>query len=107
MVFVGGTIFVPAASTPVRGCAYAPWGKQRTIVALRAVNGAVAGGAGAFAAHGLKEHLDPKALEVFESAARSQMYHALAMLLSGVASAGLRVHLPDRHRAVLRELVHA
>src|SRR6478736_4211384 len=57
---------------------------DRTIVALGAINGAIAVGAGAFAAHGLRDRLEPRMLEVFETAARYQMYHALAMVLAGV-----------------------
>jgi uncharacterized membrane protein YgdD (TMEM256/DUF423 family) len=47
--------------------------------------------AGAFGAHGLKERLTPDKLQVFETAARYQMYHALALVLVGlVANAGAR-----------------
>ncbi|MDJ0645126.1 MAG: DUF423 domain-containing protein [Flavobacteriaceae bacterium] len=35
---------------------------------------------GAFAAHALKEHLNPDALKSFETAVRYQMYHALVLL---------------------------
>ena len=38
---------------------------------------------GAFAAHGLKSMLSPYALGLVETAARYQMYHALALLLVG------------------------
>jgi len=37
-------------------------------------------GAGAFGAHALKARLDPDALAVFETAARYQLVHALALL---------------------------
>ena len=37
-------------------------------------------GAGAFGAHALRERLAPDLLAVFETAARYQMYHALALL---------------------------
>jgi len=58
---------------------------------MGALNAAVAVGAGAFAAHGLRERLDARALEVFETGARYQMYHAFAIIVAGlVASAGLR-----------------
>jgi uncharacterized membrane protein YgdD (TMEM256/DUF423 family) len=40
----------------------------------------VAVGAGAFGAHGLRARLSPELLAVFETAARYQMYHALALL---------------------------
>jgi len=39
--------------------------------------------AGAFGAHALRGHLSADALSIFETAARYQMYHALALLLVG------------------------
>ena len=54
------------------------------LIALGALNAAIAVGAGAFAAHGLRDKLDARALEVFETGARYQMYHALAMVLAGI-----------------------
>jgi uncharacterized membrane protein YgdD (TMEM256/DUF423 family) len=39
---------------------------------------------GAFAAHGLKSRLEPHLLEVFETGARYQMYHALGLIAVGV-----------------------
>ena len=41
---------------------------------------------GAFAAHGLKQMLDVYSLGLFETAARYQMYHALALLIVAVFS---------------------
>jgi len=38
---------------------------------------------GAFAAHGLKQVLDSYALGLIETAAKYQMYHAIALLLVG------------------------
>ena len=50
--------------------------------------GAVLGGlgviAGAFGAHGLEGQLDSRGLEVFETAAKYQMYHAAALLAVGL-----------------------
>jgi uncharacterized membrane protein YgdD (TMEM256/DUF423 family) len=64
--------------------ARSPW------IALGALNAAIAVGAGAFAAHGLRDRLDARALEVFETGARYQMYHAFAIILAGlVAGAGV------------------
>ena len=40
--------------------------------------------AGAFGAHGLEGKLDSKGFEVFETAARYQMYHAPALLAVGL-----------------------
>ena len=54
---------------------------NRALVAAGAINGAIAVAAGAFAAHALKSRLDARALEVFETGARYQMYHALAIVL--------------------------
>jgi uncharacterized membrane protein YgdD (TMEM256/DUF423 family) len=39
--------------------------------------------AGAFGAHSLKAILTPKMLDVFETAVRYQMYHALALVIVG------------------------
>lgn len=41
---------------------------------------------GAFAAHGLKDRLEPSLLANFETAARYQMYAALVLLLLGTRS---------------------
>ena len=60
---------------------------NRVLVAVGAINAAIAVAAGAFAAHGLKERLEPKMLEVFETGARYQMYHALAIALCGLLAA--------------------
>jgi uncharacterized membrane protein YgdD (TMEM256/DUF423 family) len=55
---------------------------------LAAINGFLAVACGAFAAHGLQGRLDAHALEIFETAARYQMYHALALGLSAFAMRG-------------------
>ncbi len=49
-----------------------------------AANAFCAVAAGAFAAHGLRDRLEPRMLEVFETGARYQMYHALALLAVGI-----------------------
>ncbi len=48
---------------------------------LGALSGAISVGAGAFGAHALRERLEPRMLDVFETAVRYQMYHALALLV--------------------------
>jgi uncharacterized membrane protein YgdD (TMEM256/DUF423 family) len=53
---------------------------------VAAVNGFLAVLAGAFAAHGLAQHLSAQALATFETGARYQMYHALAMGLAALAA---------------------
>ena len=45
---------------------------------------------GAFGAHGLKTILDPQALANWETAAKYQMYHALALALLGGLGPALR-----------------
>ncbi|MCG3129438.1 MAG: hypothetical protein FLDDKLPJ_00165 [Phycisphaerae bacterium] len=58
-------------------------GASQFWVRAAAINGLLAVAAGAFGAHALKTRLAADRLDVFETAARYQMYHALALL--GVA----------------------
>ncbi len=60
---------------------------NRILVAAGAINAAIAVAAGAFAAHALRERLEARALEIFETGARYQMYHALAMVFAGLLAA--------------------
>jgi uncharacterized membrane protein YgdD (TMEM256/DUF423 family) len=53
---------------------------DRLFACLGAVSGFVAVAAGAFGAHALRARLSPELLAVFETGARYQMYHALALL---------------------------
>lgn len=53
---------------------------DRLFFALGTLSALIAVGAGAFGAHGLRSRLTPDLLTVFETAARYQMYHALALL---------------------------
>jgi uncharacterized membrane protein YgdD (TMEM256/DUF423 family) len=52
---------------------------------IAAINGFGAVAAGAFGAHGLQGRLDAHALTIFETGARYQMYHALAIGLAAIA----------------------
>jgi uncharacterized membrane protein YgdD (TMEM256/DUF423 family) len=52
---------------------------MRLFVILGAILGGLSVAAGAFGAHALRTQLEPRMLEVFETAARYQMYHALAL----------------------------
>ena len=54
---------------------------SRIFLAIAAIFGGLSVGAGAFATHALREKLSERSLEIFETAARYQMYHALALLL--------------------------
>jgi uncharacterized membrane protein YgdD (TMEM256/DUF423 family) len=53
---------------------------------IAAINGALAVGFGAFGAHGLQGRLDAHHMEIFETAARYHMYHALAMGIAALAA---------------------
>ena len=58
-------------------------GSRRAFTAAGAVLAGLAVAAGAFGAHLLRGRLTPPDLTVYETAARYQMYHALALLLAG------------------------
>ncbi len=63
---------------------------ERLFIAIAAALGGTAVAAGAFATHALKPQMSDRLLTVFETAARYQMYHALALLLVAlVLSQGL------------------
>lgn len=53
---------------------------------LAAMLGFLAVAAGAFGAHALRTRLSPGDLDIFETAARYQMYHALALWLAATLS---------------------
>lgn len=53
---------------------------HRTYAFAGALSGFVAVAAGAFGAHALRARLAPDMLQVFETGARYQMYHALALV---------------------------
>jgi uncharacterized membrane protein YgdD (TMEM256/DUF423 family) len=56
----------------------------RTFLALGAVLAGVGVAAGAFAAHALAGLVPPERIATFETAARYQVYHALALLAVGL-----------------------
>ncbi|MFL5403591.1 MAG: DUF423 domain-containing protein [Gemmatimonadales bacterium] len=60
---------------------------DRLFFSLGASSAFIAVGAGAFGAHALRARLAPASLAIFETAARYQMYHALALLAVAWASA--------------------
>ena len=67
----------------------------RTAATIGALFAGLAVAAGAFGAHALRNRLEPRDLEIFETAARYQMYHGLALLITawlldrGITQAGL------------------
>ena len=56
---------------------------ERHFFGIGALSAFVAVAAGAFGAHTLRGALTPDLLDIFETAARYQMYHALALLAVG------------------------
>ena len=59
---------------------------QKTFLILGCASAAIGVAAGAFGAHGLKNTLAPEMLTVYETAVRYQMYHAFALIISGIIS---------------------
>jgi uncharacterized membrane protein YgdD (TMEM256/DUF423 family) len=59
---------------------------SRQLVALGAAMSGLAVAAGAFGAHALRARLTPGDLLVFETAARYQMYHGLALIAAGLVA---------------------
>ncbi len=57
---------------------------ERLFLGLGGLAGGLAVALGAFAAHGLRGRLSEDLLATFETGARYQMYHALALLLVAV-----------------------
>jgi uncharacterized membrane protein YgdD (TMEM256/DUF423 family) len=53
---------------------------MKLFTLFAAAFGAISVGAGAFGAHALRAKLEPRMLEVWETGAQYQMYHALALL---------------------------
>lgn len=67
---------------------------NRIFFALGALSGLISVAAGAFGAHALRHRLAPDSLLVFETAARYQMYHALALLAVAWAASRSSEMLP-------------
>ncbi|MBW4614181.1 MAG: DUF423 domain-containing protein [Desmonostoc vinosum HA7617-LM4] len=51
------------------------------FLSIAAILGGLSVAAGAFASHALREKISERSLSIFETGARYQMYHALALLL--------------------------
>jgi uncharacterized membrane protein YgdD (TMEM256/DUF423 family) len=58
---------------------------DRVFFGLGAVSAMLAVAAGAFGAHALRARITPENLAIFETGARYQIYHALALLAAGWA----------------------
>ncbi|MGM0575110.1 MAG: DUF423 domain-containing protein [Myxococcota bacterium] len=57
---------------------------ERWFGSVGALLGAIGVAAGAFGAHGLREEVAPRMLEVWDTAASYQLWHALALVLVAV-----------------------
>lgn len=57
---------------------------QRTFLFIGSLLGAIAVALGAFGAHGLKKIVPPETVSSFQTGVQYQMYHALALLLTGI-----------------------
>lgn len=68
------------------------------FVSVAAFLGGLSVAAGAFGSHALREKVSERSLEIFETGARYQMYHALALLL--IALLLSRAESPDRKSVV-------
>ena len=63
----------------------------KIFIAIAAILGALSVAGGAFASHALKEQISERSLEIFETGAKYQMYHALALLLVALLLTRLEV----------------
>jgi len=57
---------------------------HRRFVTTGAILGAIAVAFGAFGAHGLKKIVDAETVQTFQTGVQYQMYHSLALLLTGL-----------------------
>lgn len=57
---------------------------HKKFVATGALLGAIAVALGAFGAHGLKKMVSAETVQTFQTGVQYQMYHALALLLTGL-----------------------
>jgi len=57
---------------------------QHLFLVMAGINGFIAVGLGAFAAHGLKNMLSPDLLATFQTGVQYHMYHALALFGIGI-----------------------
>lgn len=57
---------------------------HKGFIAAAALLGALAVALGAFGAHGLKKIVPEETVQIFQTGVQYQMYHALALLLTGI-----------------------
>ncbi len=63
--------------------------KHNVIISVGSFNAALAIALGAFAAHGLEQHLDERSIQVFNTAADFHFWHALGIILVGLIAKNL------------------
>ncbi|MBD2201987.1 DUF423 domain-containing protein [Calothrix sp. FACHB-1219] len=54
------------------------------FLSIAALFGGLSVAAGAFGAHALRDKISERSLEIFDTGAKYQMYHAIALLLVGI-----------------------
>lgn len=69
----------------------------RIFLAIAATLGGTSVVLGAFASHGLKEKLSERALAIWETGTKYQMYHALALILVALLLALLPTESPPKY----------
>ena len=57
---------------------------NKKFIATGALLGAIAVALGAFGAHGLKKVVDAETVQTFQTGVQYQMYHSLALLITGL-----------------------
>jgi uncharacterized membrane protein YgdD (TMEM256/DUF423 family) len=57
---------------------------KQSFIRVAAILAALAIGLGAFGAHGLKDKFSAGTMNIFETGVRYQLYHAIALLLTGI-----------------------
>lgn len=57
---------------------------HRFFLSSAALSGFLSVSLGAFAAHGLKQHISPESLTIWQTGVQYQMYHALGLLAVGL-----------------------
>lgn len=70
---------------------------MQIFILIGGLSGGLSVALGAFGAHALKERIPAQRQETFETGARYQMYHSLALLATGI----LRVQRPDVNLVVI------
>jgi uncharacterized membrane protein YgdD (TMEM256/DUF423 family) len=57
---------------------------MKTFIMIGAMNAFLAVAFGAFGAHGLKDKLEPKYLDIWQTGVTYQMFHAIGILVAGL-----------------------